>query len=136
MFKESAFIRKNTPELREYLEKLGYKLSDYFTDVGECLFTTTRISNIPHYGTIYNSEAERYMKASEGVLGGRIDCKENEDFFKAVVALANHTDYMQWFTNGIEWFQWKRDTFVDDATLVMDNYHKADIFELEKHFNL
>lgn len=132
-FIRSAFIRKNTPELREKLEKLGYH---------------------PHpcWAKVYSSENS---EASTGCLyTGRgfyagcpigyeeevvatIDCEASEDLFLALAALRDDRDHMQWFTDGEDrWFKCG-DEHMDPMSNINAfgvGYHKATMEELIKHF--
>lgn len=91
-FTTSCFIRKNTPELRKKLEKLGY-MSMFSNANGICLATAAYIEN--------------YFSISEGLFNdkhpyrtydyaGRIDCGTNEELFLAIAALRDDTDKYQW----------------------------------------
>lgn len=65
-----------------------------------------------------------------------IDCGENIDLFLAIAALRDDTDYMQWFTNGNEWFQNKQN---DIEVIIYGpntpiNFRKATINELIEFF--
>jgi hypothetical protein len=84
MFLHSCFIRKNTPELRQYLDNIGYnyggKVSKFEQPYLYC--------SLDKYFEC-NSFPARYHRI--------IDCEENEELFLAVAALSDDTDYMQWF---------------------------------------
>lgn len=66
-----------------------------------------------------------------------IDCGENIALFLAIAALRDDSDYMQWFTDGENWFQNK----VNDYEVIKYgpgnpiNFRKATINELIEHFN-
>lgn len=78
-FKQRCFIRKNTDELKEYLEKLGYEIVPLAEDsVLEC-----------HGDQVFSWDYS----------GSGIDCGVNEDLFKALAAINDETDYMQWFVS-------------------------------------
>lgn len=85
-FTTPCFIRKNTPELRKKLEKLGYK------DYGNLRFYGDPIiiyCNINHFFTSpFVLEGEQYR----GKYDNFIDCGDNEDLFLAVAALRDDTD--------------------------------------------
>lgn len=81
MFTQPAFINKNTPELREKLEELGYRvLPDIFNS--PCLSTCL-------YGYAVPTDNHN--------LGGGIDCGVNEELFLAIAALRSDSDYRQFF---------------------------------------
>ena len=92
-FLHSAYT-ENTPEMREWLGKVGYELSKYYSNKLDLIFTTST----GKYGTFRNTpeEIERYS-STKHVIGGRLDCLGNPDLFKAVTAMRDDSDYMQWF---------------------------------------
>lgn len=76
-FTQKAFIRKNTPELRERLAKIGYK--------------------------IISASENSMLNCDNGWINGLesidvffgIDCGTNEELFLAIAALRDDSDYMQ-----------------------------------------
>jgi hypothetical protein len=84
MFTQSCFIRKNTSEIRQYLDKIGYK-----------------------YGGKASKNDQPYLCCSLGKYfecnsfparhQGIIDCAENEVLFKAIAALQDDKPDYQWF---------------------------------------
>lgn len=92
MFIQSCYINKNTEELRDKLEKLGYA-PIYGQSYGSFLLCL-KIGNMYDYileaDLRYNIKYELY---SEKI----IDCEKNEDLFLAIAALRDDSDYMQWF---------------------------------------
>lgn len=130
-FTTAAFIRRNTPELRENLEELGYK--NYgnpfqITDDSK-LITTIDGEYVP-----YNVPLDDSF----------IDCGTNEKLFLAIAALRDDTDDSQWFVYPPEnsWFI----CVDDDINYARENIresvqaawfhcsHKATVEELIKHF--
>ena len=94
MFLQSAFIRKNTPELRKALEALGYKAS--FGNINNDSIATSSITNT--YSCISmsifdNENPHINWKAN----GKRIDCGDNVNMFLALAALRDDTDKHQCF---------------------------------------
>lgn len=133
-FTTPAFIRKNTPELRKKLERLGYYLHPECIDDdrGNYLFV-----NREYY-------LNRPLGYSEE-LSRSIDCGTNEDLFLAIAALRDDTDDKQIFTNGKGDFAICREdekcgglngleyvNMPNDFNI--DNYHKATVEELIEHF--
>lgn len=133
-FTTSCFIRKNTPELRKKLERLGYYLHPECIDDdrGNYLFV-----NREYY-------LNRPLGYSEE-LSRSIDCGTNEDLFLAIAALRDDTDDKQIFTNGKGDFAICREdekcgglngleyvNMPNDFNI--DNYHKATIEELIEYF--
>lgn len=124
MFKQSCFIYKNTPELRQYLDKIGYKYGGKASKFDQ-----------PY---LYCS-LDKYFECNTfpARYHGIIDCAENEDLFKAIASLRDDSNYMQWFTNGEKWFQNKQ----NDIEVIKYgpgnpiNFHKATVKELIKFYN-
>ena len=133
MFRQSCFIRKNTPELRKKLEELGYTL-------GVC----------PHakYGEdkfdwdIHLFENKYHFRPYELYgLKNNIDCGTNEELFLALAALRDDTDKNQWFVNTKnDWYLCKDNKFCKETAdwllvISADNWHKATVGEIIEHFN-
>lgn len=94
LYIHSAFIRKNTPELRKKLQALGYTpIGSVFED--EQLGLATTING--KYVTITRRLLDSTDPRITWNCVGRIDCGTNEDLFLAIVALRNDTDKYQWF---------------------------------------
>ena len=133
MFTQSAFIRKNTPELRKKLEELGYK--QYFLYLQGDEFIDT--FHHEFYGWVYSSYTENLVL--NNYLHNRIDCGTNEDLFLALAALRDDSDYMQWFI-WKEYDKFKQclyDKYVKshwDDNQIGTNYRKATSAELIEHF--
>lgn len=89
MFTTPCFIRKNTPELREKLEKLGYNPTQ--NGHGEWFIP---MDELPYLETFPKSKS--YMGRA-GFWNSVIDCGTNEAMFLALAALRDDSDYMQWF---------------------------------------
>ena len=125
MFNQPCFIRKNTPELREYLKELGYKKAGIpLLDIDNSYIVA---EDTVFYETYWISEAHRLSI---------IDCGANEDLFKAIAALRDDSDYMQWFVCDEEDDVSNKGAFVVCRydKLHSSNYHKATIKELIEHF--
>lgn len=88
-FTTPCFIRKNTPELRNKLEELGYKYST-FDDL-----KLDGIITFPSKGEY--SVFANYHFDGKHTLKSFIDCGTNEELFLALAALRDDNDYMQWF---------------------------------------
>lgn len=134
MFTTPCFIRKNTPELREKLDELGYVpvlttlTEDSILTFRSGFFSTHNLSNFPY----------------PDKLNG-IDCGDNEDLFLAIAALRDDSDYMQWFTshepepNDRSMFLCKSENVKDYIHNYMDGWDtegmtKATVEELVEHF--
>ena len=97
-FTTPAFIRKNTPELRKKLEKLGYNHStDVIEDERFCIATSPVNCN---YHVILKEVFDDTNPHHTWNCAGRIDCGTNEELFIVIAALRDDTDNNQLFTNG------------------------------------
>jgi hypothetical protein len=84
MFKHSSFIYKNNPELRQYLDTIGYKYGGKASKFEQPYL----YCSLDKYFEC-NSFPARYH--------GIIDCAENEELFKAIAALRDDKPDYQWF---------------------------------------
>lgn len=99
MFTTKCFIRKNTPELRGKLEKMGYR-------VCRCTGEATAVYLMAGHGDIHAVHDESVDIFEDEVKSGTcklIDCWDNEFLFLALAAMRDDTDNDQLFTNGIDW---------------------------------
>lgn len=126
MFTTPCFIRKNTPELREKLEELGYEYNGCDSTYGTpnnlyCSFNS-------YYELSGTSKPSRYERI--------IDCRTNEELFLALAALRDDSDYMQWFIDGEKWFKFggiiQNGFIIDIETHLL--YHKATAKEIIEYF--
>lgn len=98
-FIQPCFIRKNTFELRNRLEELGYKPSypienhpQVFKNIAACNFFGSR-----YYG-VSDDEAARPGDITDAIKNrGVIDCGTNEELFIALAAMRDDTPNFQWF---------------------------------------
>ena len=125
-FKHSA-IAYNNDENKEWLESIGYKLIP--TKDFPCAFIITSTD-----GTF------TFIRAQNVVILGEINCIGNTPLFKAISAMRDGNDYMQWFTNGDD-FELCRgiDFLMEDLTEgdLEDRkrfWHKVTIEELKQLF--
>jgi hypothetical protein len=132
-FTTPAFIRKNTPELRKKLERLGYHLHP------ECIDDDR--------GNYLFVNREYYLNRPLGYpeeLSRSIDCGTNESLFLAITALRDDTDDSQWFVYSPEniWFicddddiNYARENTKDSVQAAWFHCsHKATVEELIEHF--
>lgn len=99
MFKTKCFIRKNTPELRGKLEKMGYR-------VCRCTGEATAVYLMAGHGDIHAVHDESVDIFEDEVKSGTcklIDCGDDELLFLALAAMRDDTYKDQLFTNGIDW---------------------------------
>lgn len=130
-FKHSAFI-ENTPEMREWLEGLGYINKLKLKHPSPNLIITSDV--LSQYALFYTSNIERNVIEAYPEL---IDCRNNPDLFKAVTAIREDSDYMQWFVDHLceEWLLCNKEKY-QDYVLLNDHvrYHKATLSELQEYF--
>lgn len=136
-FTTPCFIRKNTPELRKKLEKLGYKSRTISNNDKLCLATTA--NNVyAKYTIITNEMFDSVDPHRTWNCAGRIDCRTNEELFIAIAALRDDTDDNQWFTDSKEWFQCQYLKvgmyYHDKPEILFEKWHKATVNELIEYF--
>lgn len=142
-FTTPCFIRKNTPELRKKLEKLGYKSRTISNNDKLCLATTA--NNVyAKYTIITNEMFDSVDPHRTWNCAGRIDCGTNEMLFIALAALRDDTDNNQLFTNGKGYWGIYWDShdgglsgmnfFGIPNDFDLSNYHKATVNELIEYF--
>ena len=141
-FIQSCFIRKNTPELRKKLEELGYINGAWESPHFEYPYLEccpNRKFGLFKGEGFYMTEDDYRLDDKVWTYNPKedvIDCEDNEELFLAVAALRDDTDYMQWFTDGVKWFQNKQ----NDIEVIRYgagnpiNFHKATVEELIEHF--
>ena len=126
MFTEKCFIRKNTSELREKLENIGYRRRPIKEKYDKYKFLL-----------VYRDGCYNSLNGDEIGLENYIDCGYNEKLFLAIAALRDDSNEHQWFV----WDDDKNDG--DKWKLYDDNpswswwifeVHKATVEELVKHF--
>lgn len=142
IFKQTCLIRKNTPELREKLSDLGYKIAphQYFEERKRGILCRPALAvGVPDDCTDFN--LDEYLKNNPQI----IDCGKNEDLFLAIAALRDDSDIHQWFKSNLvnEFIKCDYDEFhlftfnpldaLDHNDLSI-YYHKATIKELIDHF--
>lgn len=118
MFIRSCFIRKNTPELRNKLQDMGYRQNIY--DKNEYPWLAVNHN-------MFISVSEGFERLPEF----NIDCGTNEELFLALAALRDDTDKNQWFTDGKLWEKSNNDL---PSHYMQLEGHKATIEEIIEHF--
>lgn len=141
-FTTPCFIRKNTPELRVKLQKLGYVFvpngyGEWHIPIEKCEYLFCS-SDIYRGSTMYYCMGKIY-KSNIGV-----DCGTNEELFLAIAALRDDTDNNQLFTNGKgDWSIYRdrsdgglpgMDFYGMPNEFDLSHYHKATVDELIEHF--
>lgn len=141
MFKIDCFIRKDTPELSQRLEGLGYTIcpcSDFEGSVW--------LSILPENGTVHGigfydedytgrkttqEELDFFLYENSKSKNPRIDCGDNEELFIALAALRDDTAKNQWFV--VDNILVKCYNDIPDKYIQL-NGHKATPEEIIKHF--
>ena len=90
MFIQSAFIRKNTPELRKKLDDLGYESSKAIFDNENLRIATSSTNGM--YTIITNEMFDDTNPHTTWNCAGRIDCGTNEERFLSIVRMRNDTN--------------------------------------------
>lgn len=141
MFKYSCFT-ENTPEMREWIESLGYR-NFYNKYDGDTICTVFDRSYDCRNYKIGQTLFSVYLKMIEP-----IDCRSNPQLFKAITSVRTDSDYMQWFV--ITRYNEAKDEIVYEWRLCNTNkfdidsmpyasiisHHKATLTELQEHFKL
>lgn len=135
MFISKCFIRKNTPELRQKLENLGYSM-DIFGISPDDLAIVAEDGLYFTWDIFPDYEPWR-----------SIDCGENEDLFLALASLRDDSDKFQWFVRDephetyskftlCELDNWEDDfyTWSTDDNMAPWMCHKATSEELIRYF--
>ncbi|MCM1031576.1 MAG: hypothetical protein NC410_09090 [Oscillibacter sp.] len=139
MFKAPCFIRKNTPELRKELEKLGYKPLGYMDGL---FIACDHISG--EFETFNEDGLPNILKNPYNETPEIVDYGENEELFLAIAALRDDSDLHQWFVYKDDWYLCKYDSFSEITKEAEEGHyfgawayhsHKATVEELIKHFN-
>lgn len=134
MFKYSAFT-ENTSEMREYLEKIGYNESS-ISDFDKGYYIKTQTNGI--FYTHQFTKGLIHALWSDKI----IDCTGNPELFKAIAAINDENDYMQWFIcnqGNIKdvWFLCDQSS-MDNISRKngLTSFRKATIEELKEHFKI
>lgn len=134
-FKYSAFI-ENTPEMREWLEKIGYTVLRFFLN-GKYLYAKQCT-----WSSKDRTWKEPYYYTSNDMNSNYIDCRSNPQLFKALTAVREDSDYMQWFVEDVNKEIYEEDWMLCTSVHFPNHeyydtsFHKANLIELIKHFNL
>ena len=127
MFIQKCFIRKNTQELVNALEKLGYGT----------LFSAR--NGYGEYLCCYNS----IVTGSDGgeINYEFIDCGTNDELFLSIAALRDDSDKFQYFTNDVFWIkcsqlELKHELDNNYEEFCVADFHKATVQELIDHFKI
>jgi hypothetical protein len=125
MFTTPCFIRKNTPELREKLEKLGY-IRELYQETDKYLYAG-------NHGYVSANIIDNYYK----------DCADNESMFLALAALRDDSDSHQYFifTKDVQIgvaSHKEGDLFYSDSIKKVPLFHlrKATADEIIEHFTM
>ena len=141
MFTTKCFLRKNTPEIRELLKELGYRICacasfesniwlDTYIDKEDNCYTVHGLGD----GTIEGSKEAAlnlFLYENADSKNPAIDCGENVGLFLAIAALRDDTDKYQWFTDGEIWEMNESDL---PSKYMQIEGHKASVEELIEYF--
>ena len=146
MFTENCFIRKNTQELREKLDELGYIHTQNWPEKSKnkCRMIMCDNNYVSRYYYNYiESQDKDFFKTF-------IDCGDNEDLFLAIAALRDDSYKYQYITNGKIFMTCEKDDINEFVNIIYDGYHfkndkerertlsdrwhKATVEELIEHF--
>ena len=128
MFTQQCLIHKNTKEIINFLNEIGYTLyegSDNFSKNVACSCK---------FNTYFTFDDDEY------VFPNIIDCKKNKELFFAVAALRDDSDKFQYFTNGVFWIKCSQLELKHELDNIYEyfcvaGFHKATVEELIEHFN-
>lgn len=133
MFTQACFIRKNTPELRKKLEDLGYKKSEFGSDLNNSIVTTVS-NDKSSYTCIREQSFDDTNPHTTWGFKFRIDCGDNEELFLALAALRDDIDKNQYCIDSEgNWFLYNK-TYIRLLSKTVVNWHKATVKEIIGHF--
>lgn len=142
MFTTKCFIRKNTPELRDKLEKLGYHICScckFKDNIWLHNFISDEHDRYEIHGLgAWDVEDNQEELLNLFLIGNAehpnpaIDCGDNEELFIAIASLRDDTDKYQWFTDGNITEMSTEDL---PSKYMMLEGHKCTVEELIKIFN-
>ena len=125
MFTEKFFIRKNTQELREKLDELGYVNTQNWSEKSKnkCRMIMCDNNYVSRY---YYNYIERQGKDFFKTF---IDCGDNEDLFLAIASIRNDSDINQWFICTNDYTRWNEDCpiYVDYRHLKGEIYYNDEL---------
>lgn len=127
MFTTQCFIRKNTPELRKYLEILGYSKNENWFNPNENVLIVGKVPD----------DAFCYYTNIDDTNTNHQDCGTNEELFNAIAALRDDSDYMQLVWQPNEGWNTASVCLYRDMTTVYPKefgWEKATVEELINHF--
>ena len=151
-FTTRCFIRKNSKELQEKLDDIGYDICRCVNFENAEWLNTLPINGTVHGKGYFDEEMEFHdwtveKELNRFVIGNPkyVDCGENEELFLAIAALRDDSDIHQWFIMDIEAYL---NIHVGDWFIATDRIggkhvgtqieplycHKATVEELINHF--
>ena len=127
MFTHQCLIHKNTKEIINFLNEIGYTLYEGSDNFSKNVACSNRFNE---YFTFDDNEY---------VLPNFIDCKNNKELFLAISALRDDSDKFQYFTNGEKWIkcsqlELKHELDNNYEEFCVADFHKATVEELIEHF--
>lgn len=118
-------ITENTRQVRVFLESIGYMFAKTIS-LSEFDLIYTYANGIH----LIDKHEVDYLDMSLFV-----DCRGNAELFRAVAAVCESTDYMQWFTDG-KYFELCKSEVFESRPYVIHNWRKCTPNELIKNFTL
>lgn len=144
MFITNCFIRKNTPDLRDKLEKMGYRVC-HCTEGATAVFLMALLGEVH---AVCDEDVDMFLDDAKSVKYELIDCGDNEQLFIALVAMRDDTDKDQYFVHDeeIHWvnqgayipkgslFKCLVDKYYLDPDNTTPKFHRATVNEIIDYF--
>lgn len=123
-----SVIGDNTPENREWLEKIGYNVLEPYNN------STMIKTQLRGIAILYDPD----IVVEHLFIRNTINCIGNDALFRAVSALREDSDENQWLTNDRSWIKAENvsinDKSITDYSELFKGFHKATLSELQEHF--
>jgi hypothetical protein len=141
--KQSYFIRKNTPKLRDKLKELGYHICPCALFEDSVWLHTSFLTDEPTVHGIgfvdeeytgrktIQEELDFFLYENSKSQNPWIDCGDNEELFITLAEYKDGTAKNQWFVADNIWVKCSND--IPDKYIQL-NGHKATPEEIIKHF--
>lgn len=134
MFTQSCLVRNVRKDLIYAVAQLGYTP----------MYMTFRL-NLEGCNLVLEGDTWHFTDSDNHPYC--IDCGTNESLFLALAALRDDNDKAQWFKENnsdlwvqctsekFEFYEWHNINGIYEEVNISDNFHKATVEELIKHFN-
>lgn len=125
-FTTPCFVRRNTPELRNRLERLGYIICPDKGEEGDYLFAVNGM-----FDYAYDEKTLAFLKFNYGY----IDCGTNEELFLAIAAKQDCVNANQYWVCDKDFSHYKKNDFIMGSIPSCSCYfHVATTEELIEYF--